>query len=756
MMPPVNPQNLDVTPPGGGPPDQTPRVALPGPFGVNGHQPPTALSAAPNVPGLIRGLRRRWLPAVAVGLVAGLVAALVVYHIPGLSGSSAFGLLDMKPNASLWKDQERNDADLEKFRAAQFQLLRSREVLQKALRHTEVADLPAVRERGADAVGWLERAITLDVTAVPGQTPTVSEIMRINLKGERPQDLALILTQVMREFADLSRAADRAERSKRVEQLKTEANAQQEKLAVARQQLREALGNPDPNDPTGQNKQRLVQEALTSAERDLKTVKDDLLKTQLELAAFRGGALPGLAELEAGIDAQVEERLEKDPLTNPEMLELKRLEQVIAKTRDVAQAAAAQQQVAGLLRTYEELRNRVDTRRREIRQALQAQARSKANALAQAKIAELQTKETFLKALEEKGVAETQKLSAQLDRLSRPGPAVESLRDKIANLEQFQHKLAEEIGVAQADLDAPPRITLKQEGVAELRDNLRQLQFAAGAGVGVFALVLFGVSFWEFRARRVHALEEVALGLGIPLLGTLPRLPASFRNRRGEANTARDLHYQAVLQESMDVTRTVLLHSAQAVGARVLLVTSANEGEGKTSLASQLAASLARAGHRTLLVDGDLRKPALHRLFELPLDPGLSELLRGEVNVADVTQPTQASRLWVIPAGVWDAHATQGLAQEHTRVIFQDLREQYEYIVVDSCPVLPVADTLLIAQQADAVVFSVLREESRLPQVYAAYHRLARLGVRLLGAVFSGNPGAVYAAGEYGSAQVAR
>jgi succinoglycan biosynthesis transport protein ExoP len=755
-MPPVNPQNLDVTP-GGTPPEQTPRSALlpvGGPAGANA-APPTALSATPNVSGLLRGLRRRWLPAVGLGLVAGLVAAVAVYHIPGLSGAEAFGLLEMKPKASLLGDQERNDADLEKFRTAQFQVLRSREVLQRALRHPEIADLPSVREKGADAVGWLEKTITLDVTTagIPGQ-PAVSEIMRINFKGERPQELALILTHVMREFADVSRAADRAERTKRVEQLKAEAEEQKKKLESKRHLLREAMGNPDPNDPTGVNKQRLVQDKLTLAERDLKSVKDDLLKTQLEIAAIRGGALPGLAEAEAAIDLQIEDRLERDPLVNADYLRMKALEAAIAQARAVAKDP--NKAAAVFLPEYQEVRDKVDGRRRVIRQGLMKQARDKAQALAQAKLAELQTRESFLEAREAKETAETLRLSGELQKLSRPGPVVESLRDDITNLEQFQHKLAEEILSAQTDIGAPPRITIKQEGVAALADGKRQTQYAAGAGVGLFALVVFGFSFWEFRARRVHALEEVAQGLGIPLLGTLPRLPAGFRNRRGEAGTARDLHYQVLLHESMDVTRTVLLHRAQAVGARVLLVTSASEGEGKTSLASQLAASLARAGHRTLLVDGDLRKPALHRLFELPLDPGLSELLRGELGVADVVQPTQASRLWVIPAGVWDAHATQGLAQEHTRAIFQELREQYEYIVVDSCPVLPVADALLIAQQTDAVVFSVLREASRLPQVYAAYQRLAGLGVRLLGAVFSGAQGAVYAANEYGETQAAK
>src|SRR5207247_1833903 len=140
---------------------------------------------------------------------------------------------------------------------------------------------------------------------------------------------------------------------------------------------------------------------------------------------------------------------------------------------------------------------------------------------------------------------------------------------------------------------------------------------------------------------------------------------------------------------------------------------------GKTSLASQLAASLARAWRKTLLVDGDLRNPAAHRLFDLPLEPGLSEVLRGEVNVTDAVKPTSLSRLWLMSAGHWDAHAVQALAQDGVGTMFEQLKEQYDFIVVDSCPVLPVADSLLLAQHVDGVIFSILRDVSRMPSVHA-------------------------------------
>ncbi len=190
--------------------------------------------------------------------------------------------------------------------------------------------------------------------------------------------------------------------------------------------------------------------------------------------------------------------------------------------------------------------------------------------------------------------------------------------------------------------------------------------------------------------------------------------------------------------EAVDSTRAMLLRTLRAESVRILMVVSAQKGEGKTSLACHLATSLARARQRTLLIDCDLRCPAAHVLFDHPLGPGLSEVLRGEVDVADVIQPTVAAGLSLIAAGRCDASAVESLAQGRLQESFDRIRDQFDYIIVDSAPVLAVADSLHICQHVDAAIFSVLRDVSRLPKIYEAYERLGRLGVRMLGAVVAG------------------
>ena len=195
---------------------------------------------------------------------------------------------------------------------------------------------------------------------------------------------------------------------------------------------------------------------------------------------------------------------------------------------------------------------------------------------------------------------------------------------------------------------------------------------------------------------------------------------------------------QAPMTESVDTIRTVLLRTPGSAGTKVVMVTSAVGGEGKTSLACHLAASLARSGKRTVLLDSDLRKPAVHQQFDLPLEPGFSEFLRAEMEFDDIILPTPVNGLVVIPAGRWDPAASQALSNESVSGCFDYLRQNYDFVIVDVPPVLPVADSLLVGQHADAAVFAVLQDVSRLPALHQAYQRLASLGLRMLGAVVIG------------------
>ncbi len=130
--------------------------------------------------------------------------------------------------------------------------------------------------------------------------------------------------------------------------------------------------------------------------------------------------------------------------------------------------------------------------------------------------------------------------------------------------------------------------------------------------------------------------------------------------------------------------------------------------------------------------------------FDLPNEPGLSEALRGEIEYDEAILSTPVARLSLLPTGKADRLAVQCLAQENMDKVFDLLREQYDFIVIDVPPVLPVADALLVGQHADAVIFSVLKNVSRLPALHAAQQNLSALGIRTLGAVVIGEKPEAY------------
>jgi capsular exopolysaccharide synthesis family protein len=265
----------------------------------------------------------------------------------------------------------------------------------------------------------------------------------------------------------------------------------------------------------------------------------------------------------------------------------------------------------------------------------------------------------------------------------------------------------------------------------------RKLRFTGLAAALLFGLAVLGIALLEFQSRRLDSIEQVAEGLGIKVVGTVPACPRRLGLGARGAKLAEE-NWRAVLADAVDATRTMLLHAAEAGPAQVVMVTSALDGEGKTSFASHLAVSLARAGRTTLLLDSDLRNPSGHELFGLNLGPGFAEWLRDECDLTEALRPTPVNGLTMLTAGQCDSRTLALLLQGRVASLFEQLRARFDFIVLDSSPILPVPDTLQLALHVDGVLLCLLHEVSRLPKVYEAARRVEALGIPVLGTVVNG------------------
>jgi capsular exopolysaccharide synthesis family protein len=697
---------------------------------------PAGLSSAPTVGTMLQALRRRWVILLGGGVLGALLVGALVWNlVPGMYTTQV--ILEFERPLRM-----EGEWDAVSFKRTQATLLRSDPVLQSALNRPEVRELAEVRSH-PDVTGWLEKSLVTDELLGPA-------ILRVTLSGDYPEDLPIVLQQITAAYLKKFAEHEKAKMEGRKSQLEEYYRECARELRIFRLKLhkkQKELGLDD--------LEKLALRAQIAAQElaDLRAqrgnVERELQKQELELA-------PQQSSLQSPDSLEISEyaiaaEMALDPVVKYQLEGLAKVEMLLQQTEAISAKGAAAANLAVPRAQKKIILKRLAALQKELRPAVIGRIKQKQLYELRQNVSKLDNQISVLK--KQKVALDTQikTRALELDRLQLtardPGRLPASLlelKDTVDQKELERRRIGEELGAMRFG-SASPRVVVRESARApDSKDAKRQLKFAGLAGVAVFGLVFFGVVCLESRNRRVYGARDVVQGLGINLVGTLPALPAHTRRPLPAAPGSRDVYWQNIMTESVDVIRTVLLHSAQADSLRVVMVTSAVGGEGKTSLASHLAASLARAWRKTLLIDCDLRNPAAHVQFDLPLEPGFSEVLRGEVEWNDVVRPTPGSRLWMIPAGKWDSHAIQALAQASVRGLFERLKEQYDFIIIDACPVLPVADSLLIGQHADAVLFSILRDVSRMPAVFSAHQRLSALGIRMLGAVVIGEKAPSY------------
>jgi capsular exopolysaccharide synthesis family protein len=688
---------------------------------------------------IFRALRRRWALALGLGLLCMAAAAAATWRLVPVRHTARTTLRIDSHQPVLLAGTLEARANSTNYQRTQLAMVKSRLVLNAALRQPKVGQLPTLQGQ-ANPVEWLEKEIKADYSLAP-------EILRISLVGERPQDLALLVDAVRMAYLQEVVEKEKHERGLQLERLKTLYAEYDDLLRDKRRNfsdLARAVGSRDSQ--TLAHKHKFALERLSQAQKELWQLQSELRKARIEAAGHeaeqqalaKGAAVPVAA-------AAVEAELKKEPQVVKAEAEIARLEGFVDYIRGITTRGDQDPAVQKLKTKLDGARAALAERREALRPRIEASLREKTRLELQASATLLRRRLGLLKEMAEVLGADVQRMEKDTNVISKGSVEIESLREDLSQAEDMAKKLGTQMEALKVELRAPSRVSVLEEAVVSSADGeKRRLMATAGAGAGGLGLVLFAVVWWELRARRIGTLKDVKHGLGMALVGTLPRLPTKARKRAAGRPGARRSPDLQLFLESVDATRTVLLHKAQAESLRTVMITSAVPGEGKTSLASFLSASLARAGCRTLLVDGDLRNPSLHKLLGLSQGPGLSEALRQEVTLADAIRPTAVGGLSLLSAGHCDEAALCGLVQDGGRGLFNALRDEYDFVIVDSAPVLPVADSLLIGRYVDAVLFSLLRDVSRTPDVLEACERLSMLGVRLLGAVVCGMHAAAY------------
>ncbi len=260
-----------------------------------------------------------------------------------------------------------------------------------------------------------------------------------------------------------------------------------------------------------------------------------------------------------------------------------------------------------------------------------------------------------------------------------------------------------------------------------------KLQTIALAFLGSLGLGLLGAVLRDRVDPKFRYPEQVTHGLGMPILGTLPHV-----SRNGRLNGGAATVHQAV--ESLRELRLSMAHAHGSAGPMVVAISSAGSGDGKSMLSSNLALSYADLGRRVLLIDGDTRRGALHRLVRGKRVPGLTDFLRGGLSVDDVVQETEFPSLHLISSGTRLSKSPELLGAPALRQLIAHLRPRYDVILIDSPPMGAGADAFMLGSLAGNMVLVVRTGSTDRQLMESKLPMLERLPIRILGVVLNDVP----------------
>ena len=261
--------------------------------------------------------------------------------------------------------------------------------------------------------------------------------------------------------------------------------------------------------------------------------------------------------------------------------------------------------------------------------------------------------------------------------------------------------------------------------------------------LGLLVGLLLGIGsafFLEYLDQSLKTPADVARVLGVPVLGMVP-LEAKLGPRpdgRRPISVITALDHDDPAAEAFRTLRTNVTFVGAERPVQLLALTSPGPGEGKSTTASNLALALAAGGSRTLLMDADLRRPLLHRAFGLVHEPGLTDILIGTTPAREAIRPEVAPKLDVLPAGSSPPNPSELLGSDAMHALLGEVRREYDYIVVDTPPVLPVTDATVIATIADAIILTIRSGETEELPAQRAAEQLRRVHARIAGVVLNG------------------
>jgi capsular exopolysaccharide synthesis family protein len=355
-----------------------------------------------------------------------------------------------------------------------------------------------------------------------------------------------------------------------------------------------------------------------------------------------------------------------------------------------------------------------------------------------------------LEEIDSKRLASIKSLKIDEDALK---PVLDDLQKKLFEARQVQadfNKLQEEESNIKQVLERLNRQLQEIEITPTDESQFNVLEEGAGSPVpvepnrvkmvltGLLAGLMLGLGLVYFLDRlddRLELAEEIEAALQEPVLGQLPKVQ---KQDGSDCLLVTRLDEHHMFSEALRGVRSAVLLGFGLDRKKVLLVTSAVPSDGKTTFTTNFAITLAIAGHRVLLIDADLRRGATHTFFGNAREPGLSDVLLGELHWTDVMRQTNIETLKVIHSGRLPGNPGELLISPIPQQLIEEAREEFDFVIFDCPPLTAIDDTFSLLPFSDGVLFVVRSGQTSMRFARNSLHAIRQRGAQILGIVLNG------------------
>jgi capsular exopolysaccharide synthesis family protein len=587
--------------------------------------------------------------------------------------------------------------------------------------HLELLKSSIVLERVADNLGnrvssgGIGGGLGIRQGETNGEKNDIIELSYRNLEAETARD---VLNELCKTYIQYRREVNTQEETQFLMKLQAQINKLEAELNARESDLREFKEN---------NRLVKLSEKTDLLVSKLADMERALQQTQLQLLESK----ERMSGLRAQIGQQETNIVQSMTYENPYQDRIGQLQLQLSTLS--AEYSPDHYKIQTITQQIEQLKKAMET---EITQKAVSQTMVK-NPIRESLLQQLVNQSIEMAALEAKRTAQEQlidKLGQDIQRLPRLEQRYAFLQRQTESLLQTLSMMKRRYEEARIQRDSQ-ETDIKILELAALPGRAVSSKKASSVFVGLLVGLVIGIALaflLEYLDQTLKEPSDVEKGLELPLIGLVPIIDASKAMEKDNS------HLTKTILEPFRALRANLKHLAATHRAKVIMLCSAVKGEGKTTLAVNLATTFAMDDKKVILIDADLRRSQVHQLLNTPKECGLSDYLIGEKELLDIIKPTHHHNLFVITSGERPHNPAELLGTPRFDQLLQELRSQGDIIIFDSPALLPVSDTITMAPKMDAVVMVTRALWTPIKAARQAKHQLGRIGTRFLGGIFNG------------------